>query len=217
MTTHLHPMQSFRMSGVIPLLSLHAFRACTETSLNAVTLICGAGTCGREPTQYFRLLIKTNSSLPFQVIKLPTLSEILTKAKCHKHKHIHYKTHFLYPHLKLIWFNLPAIRRTALSAGSSCKMLKGLSFAHSFKLPSKSNSIVNGNYSLKTISEFYQPLLNILFVSSHSLASTCVSAHHRNYTGKLVPTTTARSRRNGNVTHTKNNLSKNITYTYFHE
>jgi hypothetical protein len=34
-------------------------------------------------------------------------------------------------------------------------MLKGLSFAHSFKLPSKPNSIVNRNYSLTTISELY--------------------------------------------------------------
>lgn len=155
LTTHLHPMQSLRMSGVTPLLSLYAFRACTEThlSLYAVTVNCSTSTCGREPTQYFRVLIETNSSLPFQVIKTPTLREILTKAKCHKHKRIHKKTHFRYSHLKLIWFNLPAIRRTALSAGSSCKMLKGLSFAHSFKLPS--NSIVNRNFSLKTISEFY--------------------------------------------------------------
>jgi hypothetical protein len=94
-------------------------------------------------------------------------------------------------------------------------MLKGLSFAHSFKLPSKSNSIVNKNFSLKIISVFYSPLLNIAVVSSHSLATTCVSTHHHSYTGKLVPATTARSRRNGNVTHAKNNLSKNITHTYF--
>lgn len=68
-------MHSLRMSGVTPLLSLYAFRACTEThlSLYAVTVNCGASTCGHEPTQYFRLLIETNSSLPFQGIKLPTL------------------------------------------------------------------------------------------------------------------------------------------------
>lgn len=144
-----------RMSGVIPLLSLYSYRACTETNLSlyAVAVNWSTSTCGSEPTQYFWLLIETNSSLPFQMIKLPTLREILTEAKCHKHKRIHKKTHFRYPHLKLIWFILPAIRRTALSAGSSCKMLKGLSFAHSLKRPS--NSIVNRNFSLKTISVFY--------------------------------------------------------------
>lgn len=36
----------------------------------------------------------------------------------------------------------PAIRSTARSAGSSCRMLKGLSFAHSLRLPSNSNSMV---------------------------------------------------------------------------
>lgn len=38
--------------------------------------------------------------------------------------------------------HLPAIRSTARSAGSSCRMLKGLSFAHSFRLPSSSNSMI---------------------------------------------------------------------------
>jgi hypothetical protein len=33
-------------------------------------------------------------------------------------------------------------------------MLRGLSFAHSFKLPSKSNSIMNRNVTLRTISVF---------------------------------------------------------------
>lgn len=36
----------------------------------------------------------------------------------------------------------PAIRSTARSAGSSCRMLRGLSFAHSLRLPSSSNSMI---------------------------------------------------------------------------
>lgn len=36
----------------------------------------------------------------------------------------------------------PAIRSTARSAGSSCRMLSGLSFAHSLRLPSSSNSMI---------------------------------------------------------------------------
>lgn len=43
-------------------------------------------TCGRQRTQYFRVLIKTNFSLLFHVTRSSSLREILTKANCHKRK-----------------------------------------------------------------------------------------------------------------------------------
>lgn len=53
------------------------------------------------------------------------------------------------------------------------------------------------------------------FFLSRFLDTTSIPPHHHRYTGKLVRTITARSRRSGNVTHIKNNLSKNIPYVYF--